>query len=357
MDGNRQPAYWCTAGAIVALFAVVPAMPFMARVATAPDMPGQMRSRLLSEAAEIPKRVALQIMRNELPIHDNFTTSKLSGEAALAIYNRTDLSPQARFTGLENGRILAQAVSIDPTIVLAAATLEQLKYEIDPDNAKARESLGEWMTFVVDAVVGMRASQDWKDQESADALEIWLLRAVTRDVTKSLRTEAWYQEAVKVLADRDTRSRARRTAVIASWRRYREKQARLKSGSYVGGYELGADMGSASKQYWTSSKTADAVVDAAIRLIDAGSRGQPTESIRRQLHALIVGPRIQFEDGPYSDRIRTGRTTDFVFSLDHTVRYPANQWYADWEHDAVEFAQRVLEQESDDSVDDQEAAE
>ena len=99
------------------------------------------------------------------------------------------------------------------------------------------------------------------------------------------------------------------------------------------------------------------VVEAVIRLIDAGSSGQPTESIRRQLHALIVGSRIQFEDGPYSDRIRTGRKSDFVFSLDQTVRYPANQWYADWEQDAVDLAQQVWAQESDVSVDNQEAAE
>ena len=56
---------------------------------------------------------------------------------------------------------------------------------------------------------------------------------------------------------------------------------------------------------------------------------------------------MRFDDGPYSDRIRTGRATDFALSLDQTVRYPANQWYADWEQDAVELAERVLEQESD----------
>ena len=69
---------------------------------------------------------------------------------------------------------------------------------------------------------------------------------------------------------------------------------------------------------------------------------------------MIVGDRIRFEDGPYGDRIRTGSHTDFAFSVDQTVRYPANQWYADWERDAIRFAERAHGENSDDQLDHQE---
>lgn len=106
----------------------------------------------------------------------------------------------------------------------------------------------------------------------------------------------------------------------------------------IGGYSIGNQFQSSTHRYWTHNKRTDAFVDVAVRLIDAGSAGKPTESIRRELHELVVGPKIRFEDGPYSERIRASRDTGSVATIDQTLRYPANQWFAPWESDAMPLA-------------------
>ncbi len=265
----------------------------------------------------------------------------ISGEDALRLYRQADLGPQGRFLDFGGDKLSGTGISADQTMVqtmIAAATLAVLAFEQDPDNEQAKQLLGRWTSWLVKVARGMRMSQQWVDQESADAIEIWLLGMLSRESSQSLRDMPFYSEAVSLLGDQSGRSRARRRAVLASWRRAQRESSGGNAFHSIGGYTLGHDRQSLTKRRWTSDMTADAFVAATLRLIEVGSSGKSTEAIRRQLHDLIVGPRIRFEDGPYSDRLRAGRETDLVQNIEQTIRYPANQWYAPWESEAAELA-------------------
>ena len=171
----------------------------------------------------------------------------------------------------------------------------------------------------------------------ADVLEIWLAKTLARDSIQPLRDQPAFANAIELITDSAGRAQARREAVLASWKVAMERRG-IDPFAPIGGYTISNESNSSTKRYWTHNKGMDAFVNAAIRLIEAGSVGKPTESIRRELHNLVVGPRIRFEDGPYSKRIRTARETGSVATMHQTHRYPANQWFAPWETDAMQLA-------------------
>jgi hypothetical protein len=83
----------------------------------------------------------------------------------------------------------------------------------------------------------------------------------------------------------------------------------------------------------------DAIIYSMIRLIEEGSSGRPTEAIRRELHELVIGARMEFDDGPYSQRLRVDADSIPPFmTYSQFPSYSGSQWYAPWEDDASRLA-------------------
>ncbi len=359
MDGSHPLWRWGMGVATAFLFVTSPLIPFAVDVAGSADMPREVRSQLLAAANQIPLRNPYPLTLEELPISNLDSFEGISAQQAMEAYRNTDFGPQGRFSDLGSGENQTRGLSADHSMIhtaFASAILSLLAYEASPENQDAMQSLSDWVEALVQFARGFRASQKLTDQEMADVLEIWLARTLARDSIQPLRSQPAFASAIELVTDADGRSQARREAVLASWKIAMDQRDNDPFAP-IGGYTINHESNSSTRRYWTHNKGMDAFVDATIRLIDAGSAGKPTESIRRELHELVVGPRIRFEDGPYSKRIRASRDTGSVATMDQTLRYPANQWFAPWETDAMQLLEPVNPADSVDTGDDKSTTE
>ncbi len=343
MDEVGQLRIWLVSLApAIALF-VLPMVPAARTVMTWPSMPASTRTALLAEANLAVRDVThpQSMMLKESPIRaaqtqsGNALFSAMSDKEALAILEESSFAPEARLQlgdGLHDSSV---PLAVDLSILensLAITSYHLLQFKSDPSNEDAIERLGAWVKTLTTMTQRFRASPRWLDQEAADVVEIWLTQNLSSDAMKSLAARDFVMEAREMLADREARSKSRRRAVLASWREYD-----AKSTGYLGGlhsYEWTPALSATMRKY-VVDRNVDAIVDRAIRLIEAGDRGESTLELRRELHDLTTDPAIAFEDGPYADRLRASKKNGMTISSRQTLMFPANQWYAGWEDDAA----------------------
>jgi hypothetical protein len=351
MDGSRRWMIWLAGVVTAGLFWLLPAVPLAIEVAQIPTMPAAVRSSLEAEAEQISRnphvRSPLPVTLTESPGADRDFYDELTGEKALKELDQRSFRPTGLLSIPPDDSTSPLPFTIDSQALqhaISSATYEKLRFQSSPKDESAIDSLGEWIGALTVIARGLRRSTRWDDQESADIIEIWLTQSLASPPVSELRDRQFYQEALELISDAKSRSDGRRRAVLVSWHQWQlitrgrlpYVLANIRSISNLANMALLQRKSISDTQHrWMQTRLTEAIIYAIIRLIEEGSSGRPTEAVRRELHELVMGSRMDFVDGPYSDRLRVGADTFPPFLYQ---RYPASQWYAPWEEDASRLA-------------------
>ena len=207
--------------------------------------------------------------------------------------------------------------------LLDHAAYVRLAFLDQPKQQSQIDLLEEQVTLFTQLTKQLRLSPNWRDQDIADTLEIWLLQTLVSDQSKPLLERPAFRVAVELIGDQPSRNRARRRATMASW--YLMTQP--NNHEYTGGS-----------------------IDGMLDLIDAAEQGRDVTPILRRIHRSAVPSEIAFQDGAYSDRVRVGANDPYVtLDVSNELLLPASQWYADWEKDAVRLWQSQKNVPAEDS--------
>ncbi len=339
MDDSTRWPMWLASAVGVSLFLLLPIGLLAVEVLSVSTMSNKTRRTLLSQANATASTLppAQSMMQTRPDEFRHYPMDSLTGEQATKISEQKTLSPENHLL-LGDNSDLNIPLAVDSGILSTAidiATYLRMQLESAPEDEASVIALGEWIETMTSMARRLRLSSRWVDQEAADEIEIWLTYTLSLESLRTIRDRDFSQAAVEMLVDQKSRSDARRRAVLASWIRWRSDDTEQKQtlGQLHGEFLQWLPP---IKQIYMKPRVNDAIVAAAIEMIDVAETGGSTESQRRRLHELTVGPTIAFADGPYSDRLRVG--ADGVTSMEQTLSYPANQWYAKWESDAKELS-------------------
>ncbi len=332
MDGHRGLQTWLTAVGTVLLMVILPIVPMAIDVARSPGISVRAAAKLAADAKDAWRSSAISQPITLVEVPDGRNIPSMSGAQALEQFAQRSFGPGDRLQASFDDTSASTPASIDNYVVeeaIALATYEKLRMELSSDDESAAESVGQWITALTHISKRLRQSRGWWEQNIADLIEIWLTQTLSSESFEKLLDRDFSRAAIHLVADQDGRNRARRNAVLAAMHSsYAKDRDPL--------YGLSGSM-SATKKWLVEDREREAIADAALRLIEAGSAGKPTEAIRRELHDLTIGPLVNFVDGPYADRMRVG--TDGVPSLQlRRAMYPGCHWYASWEADAARLA-------------------
>ena len=363
MDDNGGLQIWMSSLVTLGLIIVLPAIPLVVRVARFPEMPDDVRARLSVEARKVwqQSRSPLQLSLHDVlgfgeePETERRSETLLSGIEALQLYERRRLAAEdqdarnAHMQWASDGAAEPVPISVDTyalSQLLTSATEDKLRFQSSPTDDSAIEALADRITLLTRVARGLRQSRLWIDQDHADLIEIWLTQTLSSEVFRPLLQRDFVRQAVDLISDPQARNHARRRAVLASWHSIQIPREEDLPRDELGGYSAYGwwpEAASSVQRWLLHEQKLDAVVDAALRLIEAGSSGMPTEPIRRELHRLRLEPSMPFVTGPYSDRLRIGSAARGVLPFDVRNRLfaPASQWYGPWEQDAVQLAKQI----------------
>ncbi len=207
----------------------------------------------------------------------------------------------------------AQPITLEPhtrQALLANATYVRLSFLNQPKQQSQIELLDEQVTLFTQLTKQLRLSPNWKDQETADAFEIWLLQTLAAKEVQPLLKRPSFGVAIKLIADQPGRIQARRRAVMASWYLMSQPGNRVYAGGSI---------------HWM------------LDMLEAVEKDRDIRPILSKIHRFNTPSNIAFEDGPYSDRVRVGANDPHTIFDEFSL--PASQWFADWEQDAVRLWQ------------------
>lgn len=350
VDGRRGWRFWMVHIAGVFLIFALPIGHAVSLLNNLPGLSDERRAELMSLATQYPEprwpRTMMLIERETpeslVPFYSRGNTV-VSGEKALGLLttngdrpedwlqeNLTDTSPLT-FSGNEP-RLIASTEFYVQSCWLAAESA-------GGSSAEAVELMGSWISACTTTARRLRASYRLRDQDVADSLEIYLTRTMSHPSMRPWLTEPFSQEAISLVSKFDARLEARRRAVLLSWKEAQSVDEDLRQRNSVGGYDYDGT--------WVPSTTPtilvptarwlyrDAVTDQLMQMIEAGAAGRPTLAIRKELHLLLLGDAMPFEDGPYVDRLQAD--VDPTVTVRTVTAYPAQHWFAPWE----EFARQL----------------
>jgi hypothetical protein len=340
MDGHRGLATWLTAVGTVLLMIILPVAPLAIEVVQSPSMPASIRAKLVSESKEVWRSSGTAQRITLVNVPDGRDVPNMTGAQALQQFEQRSFGPGDRLElGFDGANALTPA-TVDNYIIeeaIALATYEKLRFESSPEEESSVESVGQWIKALTNIATRLRQSRGWWDQNIADLIEIWLTQTLSSESFEKLLDRDFCRAAIDLLADQQGRNLARRRAILAS---INGSFANARLPSYAWYRSM-----SPIKQWLVEDRENHAIAAAALQLINDGAAGKPTEAALRELHELTIGPSIEFDDGPYSDRMRVG--ADGVLSIQQrTAMYPCCHWFATWEADAMRLASQQ-EQDSD----------
>jgi ABC-type transport system involved in multi-copper enzyme maturation permease subunit len=350
MDGSRQGLIYLAAGLTVLLVAMIPAIPVAIEMASLPGMTRAQRNMLSLEANNVARDLSagspMLIRLAEAPVPDANPLLKPTTQETLAMLEDRSFRPSDRVSLPSNRDAFWSIDAYALEQILATASYEKLRFRANPDGKAEIEDLGEWIETLTMIAQRLRASPRWEDQESADMTEIWLTQTLSGEAELGLRDREFYRDAAESLADSAARNDSRRRAVLASWRRSQLNERSRRDNevrwgrSYLQELPTRQDSMSDTKRLLMQTRITGAIVLASLRMIEAGQAGQSTEPMRRELHDLIIGPHMRFEDGPYADRLRATARSNPAMSAFQMFAHPASQWFAPWEREAAELTKR-----------------
>ncbi|GAA5505129.1 hypothetical protein [Novipirellula caenicola] len=227
--------------------------------------------------------------------------------------------------------------AVTTTQLMQVRWLDSLQRE-DESSERPRENFVEWVDFVTSIAKRLRLNWRIREQCFADYIEIALTRMLLHPETRQLWNEPAIAEAIEMLGDSSSRSQARRGAVLTSWSRF-HNDPELRAHQNLGGYVISWLLESkpALQSEWLTDPTADLISSELLHLITAGERGESTLAHRRKLARATLGSDRDFDISPYADSLQSTLYGDHIATL-HS--FPGCQWYALWESEAKELAER-----------------
>ena len=344
MEGTGCWLIYVIGGITARLLVLAPGIPVAIELAGIPRISPSDRSELAVLANRLASvkgsRSPLTVTLVELSDGDRLTADERSIEETLALLQHGSLRPSDRLSLPANDD---SPWSIDQYALLqalASATYEKLRFQLNPHGDAEIETLGQWIESLTTIARQLRQSQRWADQQSAEQIEIWLTQCLANDAARELDNRDFYRDALALITDSTARKEARRRAILASWQQTMPTNKDNAAGSFLNKLEVEHDTMSATKYLLLRRRINEAIIGASLRMIAAGEQGRSTEPMRRQLHDLIVGSQVAFEDGPYSDRLRVDAKSKPSSSSNRMLMHPASQWFAPWERDAESLANR-----------------
>jgi hypothetical protein len=343
MDGARD---WRTVAAsifVAMLLFLVPTVPCVVAIVTAPRLSPHRAQQLQAEAAQIEPVPTVKRM----PVStfaDDSAIIFLSGRERLQLYQSIEIDPEELFVPLADHLAADDAaVSIDAyrvNLMIKSATHARAKFELAVEDARATERLVNWINSITEWTIRLRRSHQLADQISADLFEIWLLDALQAE---SIRTLAGIDLATagQLLGNSDVRHRARRNAVLVSWKRSGDvdaKPGKIRSRDRL--FEPPVANSQSQVAWWFTRKNiADLMAATVIDLIDAGSRGESTAAQRLELCRWLERIDCGSPDSPYSDHFREHASlTERYAHWRSTAQSIATLWFAPWEDQARQLA-------------------
>ncbi len=344
MEGTRRWRIYVIGGITACLIVLAPGIPVAIELAGIPRISPSDRSELVALANRLASvkgsRSPLTVTLVELPEGDRLTADQRSIEETLALLQQGSLRPSDRLSLPANDELPWSIDQYALQQALASATYEKLRFQMNPSGDAEIESLGQWIESLTTIARRVRQSQRWADQQSAEQIEIWLTQCLANDAARALESRDFYQDALALITDSAARNEARRRAVLASWQQTLLTGNDDAAGNFLSNLKSEHDTMSPTKYLLLRRRINEAIIGASLRMIAAGEQGRSTEPMRRQLHDLIVGSRIDFEDGPYSDRLRVDAKSKPSSPIHRMLMHPASQWFAPWERDAESLANR-----------------
>ncbi|QDT07143.1 ABC-2 family transporter protein [Rubripirellula lacrimiformis] len=335
MDMRDRPSSTLAALGVAVVLIGVPVGAATMRVRQIPDMASATRTNLLDEAEKIRRSAFSPIVLSLSKGND-------------AVFRRTDRSemlpidqveqwlktrhptPQQMIPALADVRqhpeLAASADKFAFFNLFNTLMYQRLTYESDPESKASWQAFSPWLVAASEIAQSLRNSTQWKDQETADMLEIWIADTLGVPGMDAWKDDPSYQSTVAHLPTSAKRNAARRSAVLATWARYLAKRDNS--------LDQGLSYQPAYLATWMRSRRADAIVETALAGLrshdqsDSKSSGDASDAWLRQMHHLQMMPTMPFDFGPYAPRIRSRPAIELIRS---GSTYPAEFWGMPWE--------------------------
>lgn len=343
MDDAAQWPIWLSGVVTTGLVATLPLLPFIIDISSVRGISSDTRAALLAEARRVPAAGAAQSMMSiQSPRNTLFAEHlKPDGDVVKLVESQRFLPQDYLSIGeaaTDRNIALRADVGILSQSMVYASYFRYLVTQ-DAEDAEATESLGRWIDALTTIATRLRLSDRWVDQEVADQVEIWLTQTLSREDLKSIRAHDFAVRAIALISDQEARRKARRRAVLLSWRgKFDSAPSPEKDFRQFGGFRDNDWFVwyPQQKLYWIYDQLIDRLTIDALQMIDAAEADQDTMPIRRKLHQLMVSPSIPFSEGPYAEP-SAPLQAQFGFS---SMRYPASHWGEKWEDIAKQLANK-----------------
>lgn len=351
MDRRLGLSYWASHGGFLTATLLIPAVPLLISLARQPAMPADV-ARELAQVAEANR--GFVVKTHELVLGNGSrapqeapprTSPPVVSLAALweqqldQVDDQLQALPTAVGLGTSGVRVidLLKNVAVLTRMSLQSPAGAANDSETsDPQQAQRihRRSID----LLSQIARRMRVSPHLIDQDTADLLEIWLLRELRRPGARPLVGEPLYDTVAAVLADQASRNRARRRALALSWQRYQDESSTSNFPvNRLGGYELESlqsGSGTLGGKILTRRRAGRAVSELW-QLAQGGEQAVTPERLSR-LARLVGRPAGSYGIGPAGDYLRAD-DVDRLAIVESASSAPASQWFAGWEQQAVEL--------------------
>lgn len=344
MDRRFGAGFWCFQGGLVGSVILLPIVPLFIDVARQPRMPREIAHQLEAAARGAPATTALiELTPGRLPPsvglpgrlrHIESQLNEKSGAVSVASMRGVVLP----LTG--TARLLRSPLAAAPTAADDSGD-EALGDQVGVGDAEDRRRLyRQTVRLALQIAQRMRQSHRLIDQDAADWVEVWLLQEVTQLGAAELLGDPLYRQGASQLADRQTRSQARRRAVALSWQQYqRDLQSRQPRGEF-GGYDISdqwASPGHLRGKLLTKRRVGLAVAELW-QLAKGGPEAATAERLERIAQLWGQPPSRYRSDSQLGRYLRADDLSTFVLSERFLTGLPiAGQWHADWERQAAEL--------------------
>ncbi len=347
MDNSVRWPIWANGIVAAGLVIILPVVPLNIEIARWPAIPKAVRAELVAEAMALPparqhpQTLSISSERR-LDVLSEYT---LTEARALEYLDSQDDSPRD-FVDIGDtdfdSRIPLHANYYFLDTCANAANYFKIKFLTEQEDETSLEKFGEWIEAFAVIARRLRLSDELRDQHWADAVEIWLTRAMLMPELEPFRDREFSQHAIHVITDQATRNSSRRRAILATWREDHllfKKTEKVQAIPDFGGFDKSDWFFwyQAPKRNAILNRSLDSLVEMMVRLVDEGSRGEDTEGVRRELHQLMLEPTVPFSDGPYGRKLRASVAEDTALSFTQPASYPACQWYGPWETEAMQL--------------------
>ena len=349
MDGNRRVKVYSLVAVTVILWIILPIAPTIREFLAIPNAHASLQQAWNEESKSLdgelnaysnPLLLYVQPYDESAEPASQWRKETIDIDAITTRYDERDSSP----TSLVHlpAESASEAISVDAFTVsqmVATASYDVVCYQVD--RTSETDSVQQWIDLFTASSKRLRKSFRLQDQEAADQFDIWLTFTLSDPGIKSLSNQSFYRDAVQHISDSATRSQARRRALLASWNRWKNSDRDETIDVYLNRLYPNESTLSTTHRFWFHDRLLEAFVAQAVEFIERGSRGESTEPARREMHDLLIGNRIQFEDGPYANRLQTGLNHSVPRETYWSLRFPGLAWYAPWESDAKSLAETL----------------